>query len=31
MIEPNNSLDVALPPHAVASVTIELTSESQTR
>lgn len=31
MIEPKNSLDAALPPHAVVSVTIELTSESQTR
>ena len=29
MIEPKNSLDAALPLHAVACVTIELMSESQ--
>lgn len=31
MIEPKYALDVALPPHALTSVTIESRSESQTR
>jgi hypothetical protein len=28
MIEPTNTLDVALPPHAVAAVTVEFAPES---
>jgi hypothetical protein len=31
MIEPKSAIGAALPPHAVASVTIELTAESETQ